>query len=1058
MSRQTKHLLHREESGTPHATFFSHPASPQVTQPPPPDMNLTQTLDGICRDITTTFAVDCAHIWLIDRQKTEDTAALWLEFGASACNTSSAPTFIQVNLEGDAALAQMLRERRGRCLHNLNAGGVGDTDIMSMCAGAESALMLPLMVEDQVAGLLALLDAHAPDRFTDADLTQAQVVAGYVALTVHHARLLQEARARAAAYDRGLRAVAQTAEVITSSLQLGVVTEQIVTVIRNLLGVHSAWVMVNDEDAHVLRLAAISGWELSIGMEISIEQSVAGRVLLTRQPLFVPDVQAEPLFATKEDAAKAGIVAMLGMPLMAHGHVVGVLGLNPMPDAQGAVRNPLDGPDAAWLSVFASQAGIAVQNARLYDRLQTEHAFAEHMAQVEQRHAGEMETIFDGMAEGVIVFDADGQVARVNRASVALAGVSAARLGDLPPQTLGMNVAERLAKQDLDLTRHPLVVRALAGEVVTGEELMLTRGEEAQLYLKLSVAPLYGEEGQVTGAVAILEDVTEQRQRQREQLAVGWVAAALNYPLDLKETLDTAVEALTAALGADHSAILLADAAHNALDTAVARGYGEEITNFTSLPTNAPLVPCLAFRTRKVKVSSDDSRTDPSRHPLLPLLAQAGIKASLAAPLLVQNDVLGVLVYSYAHPHQFSLSEQQVARAIADQIALAVVNARLYEAVADYAVWQENERAMLQAIIDELPAGVVLRDLDGTVFMYNEAALALAINCPTVRAARAAGDFSMQPVWESAGPDGETVEQEVFPSQQAVLTGQPVKGAQIFLRQADDRVVPLLVNAAPVRDTEGHLTRGVSVFQDITALKELERHKDEFISVASHELRGPLTVIRGQAQLLQRQLRRQEKQGQLLPAMTNIIESMENIESQTARLNDLVNDLLDVSRIQAGKLVLQCGHTEVQPLIAKVVQHWARSSANHALVVEADLPAEGVNGDWDARRVEQIVNNLIDNAMKYSPDGGSVQVRVRRDAEAGEVIVTVQDEGLGIPPEALAHLFERFYRAGNVYNISGTGLGLYISKQLAVAHGGDLWAESPGLGKGSTFSLRLPLS
>lgn len=1020
-------------------------------------MNLTQTLDVICRDAAATFAVDCAQIWLIERRKAEGTGALWLEFGASACSTASSRASMRVELEGDGVLAQMLRERRGRYLHNLK-DVVSDPDIASLCAGAEAALLLPLAVEDQVLGLVALLDAQTPDRFTDADLNQTQIIAGYIALTVHHAQLLQRAQARAAAYDRGLHAVARTAEVITSSLQLGVVTEQIVSVIRNLLGVHSAWVMVYDEEADALRLEAINGWDLPIGMEIPIKQSVAGKIFLTGHSLFIPDVQAEPLFATKEAAAEVGVVAMLGMPLMSQGRVVGVLGLNPIPDQQGVVSNPLEGPDSEWLSVFANQAGVAVQNAQLYDRLQTEHAFTEHMAQTEQRRAREMETIFESMAEGVIVFDADGQVVRVNRACAALAGISPDQVANHSPLALGRHVVERLAGQNLDLTRHPLVVRALAGEVVTGEKLALTRGQEASVYLEVSVAPLYGEEGQSTGAVAILEDITEQHQRQREQLAVGWVAAALNYPLDLKETLDTAVEALTAALGADHSAILLADTEHDVLNTAVARGYSEEITSFAALPTDAPLVPCRAFRTRKVQISSGDAFVDASGQPLLPFLAQEGVQASLAAPLIVQDQALGVLVYSYTQPHQFSSSEQQVARAIADQIGLAVVNARLYEAVADYVVWQENERAMLQAIIDELPAGVILRDQDGTLFMYNEAALNLAINCSAVRAARAAGEFSMSPVWEVVGPEGEPPEQESLPSQQAILTGQPVKGIQVFLRQADGRIVPTLVNAAPVRDEGGNLTRGVSVFQDITALKELERHKDEFISVASHELRGPLTVIRGQAQLLQRQLRRQEKQGQLQPSMLNIMESMENIESQTARLNDLVNDLMDVSRIQSGKLVLQRMPTEVQPLIARVVQHWARSSANHTLLVDADLPAEHVLGWWDARRVEQIFNNLIGNAMKYSPEGGNVQVRVRHHAEAGEVVVTVQDGGMGIPPEALEHLFERFYRAGNVHSISGTGLGLYISKQLAVAHGGDVWAESPGPGKGSTFSLRLPLS
>jgi two-component system phosphate regulon sensor histidine kinase PhoR len=666
-----------------------------------------------------------------------------------------------------------------------------------------------------------------------------------------------------------------------------------------------------------------------------------------------------------------------------------------------------------------------------------------------------METIFESMAEGVAVFDAAGQVVRLNRAGAALAGISSAPLLALPPTALGTGISAGLAGRNVALAGHPLVLRALAGEVVTGEEVNLTREDGAQVSLRVSVAPLFGDEGQVTGAVAILEDVTEQRQHQREQLAVGWVAAALNHPLDLKETLDTAVEALTAALGADHSAILLADGEQKMLRVASARGYIQDVTGeFALLPIEAPLAPCLAFRTRKVQISQDIP-TSAHHAPLSRLLGQPDIQASLAAPLLVEDQTLGVLLYSYAQPHQFSIDEQQVARAIADQIALAVVNARLYEEVADYAAWQENERRILQAVIDALPAGVTLRDKAGKLFMYNQAALHLAINCAEVEEARLERQAPVEPVWQLVGPGSEPDERVELPSQLAVETGEPVR-AQLSLRQGDGRVVPVLVNAAPVRDADGNLTRGVAVFQDITALKELERHKDEFISVASHELRGPLTVIRGQAQLLLRQLRRQEKQGELPPDMLHIMESVESIESQTARLNDLVSDLLDVSRIQSGKLTLQRGPVELMALVSKVVQHWKPASASHTLILEA-VPTEEVVGRWDVKRVEQILNNLLGNAVKYSPEGGRVTVRVQVDRHNKQVLLEVQDEGMGIPPEASSHLFERFYRAGNVSNISGTGLGLYISRQLATAHGGDLWATSPGLEQGSTFSLRLPL-
>jgi len=1017
--------------------------------------DLAPGLEAICRAVKDAAGAR-AQLWLIEEKVEKDAASRWLALRASSEGYAESATRLDVDLASDSVIARALREQRA-CFCEPLTNEAADAPLISALFPETAAVLLaPLVVDGQTLGLLTLLDNRPLGRFMAADLDVAQFLAGHAALAVQNMLLLVAAQERARTSERGWGAVTRASEMMASTLQLDEVSEQIVAVARALLGAQSAWLMVYDEETDLLRLTAISGWDAMTGAELAPAKSVAGEVFLAGQPMFVPDVQAEPLFAARKEAAEAGIVAMLGLPLLAQGRRVGVLGVNPAPDPDGVARNPLEGPDGPWLRLFAGQMAATVQNARLYDRLQTEHAFAEQLAQAAQRHAGEMETIFESMAEGVAVFDTSGQLVRLNTAGAALAGLSAAKLMPLSSTALGTGISEEVSEREFHLARHPLVMRALVGEVVTDEELVMGRGDGAQVSLRVSVAPLYDKQGEVTGAVAIMEDVTERQQYQREQLAVGWVAAALNHPLDLKETLDTSVEALTAALGADHSAIMLVDETQKALHVASVRGYGEELEKqFPVLSVDASVAPCVAFRTQRVQVS-ETFLSAPAAHPFHELLIQEHIQASLAVPLLVQDQALGVLIYSYSHQHFFSTGEQQVARAIADQIALAVVNARLYEEVADYVAWQENERRTLQAIIDALPAGVVLRDKDGQLFIYNEAALKMALNWAEVQTARQTGEAPIDPVWHIVGPDGAPVDIGFLPSQQAIQTGEPVKELQLFLRQHDGSIVPVLLNAAPVQDSDGNFTRGLAVFQDITALKELERHKDEFISVASHELRGPLTVIRGQAQLLQRQLRRQEKQGELPPTLLHSMESMESIQAQTARMNDLVNDLLDASRIQAGKLTLQRGLVELMPLLTKVTQHWKPASANHTLILETDGSTEDVKGYWDAKRVEQIFNNLLGNAMKYSPEGGNVTIHVQLEGEK-HMLVGVRDEGLGIPPEATSHLFERFYRAGNVSSIGGTGLGLYISRQLATVHGGDLWAESPGLGKGTTFYLRLPL-
>ncbi len=1014
--------------------------------------SLAAVLQTMCQTVKNMCRVDMAQLWLMDDSSEPGQGPLRLKRHACFGDGPVPAGLTMVDLATDLAIARLLAEGHSYALYNLSQES-SDSSLSALFPGFATALLVPVVREERSLGMLALLSRRAAESLTAHTISLAELLAGHVALAVQHVQSFSAAQARAAAYERGLSAVARAAEAITSTLHLSEVAEQIVSVICTTLKAQAAWLMTYDEASNLFRVEAVSGWEAVRSVEIVPEKSVAGEALFTGRPVFVPDVQADPRFAVKREALEAGIVAMFGMPLFAQGRIVGVLGINPSPDADGLVRNPLDGPDGDWLRLFADQAGVAVQNAQLYESLQAERALAEQWAHASQRHAGEMETIFESMAEGVAVFDTSGRLVRLNRAGAELAGLSAAKLLKLSPTALGTGISEAVAGKDFALIRHPLIMRALTGEVVTGEGLSLQRADGSRVSVNVSVAPLSDRQGEVTGAVAILEDVTERQEYQREQLAVGWVAAALNHSLDLKETLDTAVEALTAALGADDSAIMLVDEAQGVLRVVSERGYGIS-KRFPVIPLDAPLNPSLAFKTRKVLVYESDTLGD---HPLHQMLLRSGFHAGLCAPLLVQDQALGVLVYSYSLPHHFSANEQQVARAIADQIALAVLNARLYEEVADYAAWQENERRTLQIIIDALPAGIILREKGGKLFMYNEAALKLARNRSEVLAALAAGQTPVAPVWETLGPDGKVLEESDLPSQLAIETGKPVEELQLFVRHEDGRAVPVLLNAVPVQDAEGAFTRGLSVFQDITALKELERHKDEFISVASHELRGPLTVIRGQTQLLQRQLRRQEKQGEIPPGLLHIMESMESIEAQTARLNDLVNDLLDVSRIQAGKLVLQRGMVPLMPLITKVMQHWKPASDRHTLLLETEMPTEDVIGRWDARRVEQILNNLLGNALKYSPEGGKIYVQVQADLEKRQILIRIRDEGVGIPPEALPHLFERFYRAGNVSSIGGTGLGLYISRQLAVAHGGNLWADSAGPGKGSTFFLCLPL-
>ena len=248
-----------------------------------------------------------------------------------------------------------------------------------------------------------------------------------------------------------------------------------------------------------------------------------------------------------------------------------------------------------------------------------------------------------------------------------------------------------------------------------------------------------------------------------------------------------------------------------------------------------------------------------------------------------------------------------------------------------------------------------------------------------------------------------------------------------------------------VRDLEGKVERIVHSLTDISERKEIERMKNDFVSCVSHELRTPLSSLRGFAELMLHRDYPAEKQRHFL----------EIIYRESRRLGDLVNDVLDLQRIEAGRVVLQFGPVSLAELVAETAELFSTPGERHRLLQE--VPAGFPPVEADAEAVRQILRNLVSNALKHSPEGGDIRIGVAE--REGQALVWVADQGMGIPPDLLPHIFSKFYRApGSVARkIAGTGLGLAVVKGLVEAHHGAVWVESTP-GQGSTFSFTLPFA
>lgn len=255
------------------------------------------------------------------------------------------------------------------------------------------------------------------------------------------------------------------------------------------------------------------------------------------------------------------------------------------------------------------------------------------------------------------------------------------------------------------------------------------------------------------------------------------------------------------------------------------------------------------------------------------------------------------------------------------------------------------------------------------------------------------------------------------------------------------------VRYTPLWDEAGHLRNFIVNIVDITRYREAEEMKSTFISVISHELKTPVALIKGYATTLAREDAHWDQQA--------LREGLQVIEEESDRLNRLIDNLLDASRIQAGALELELGDVNLPQLMRQASERFATQTDRHRFVL--DFPPSFPIVIGDEGRLRQVIDNLISNAIKYSPNGGTI--RLGGWAEEDQVTAYVADEGIGIPPEEQSRLFSRFYRIDSSLRrqTQGAGLGLFLCKSLIEAHGGKIWVNSEP-GKGATFFFTLPLS
>ncbi|MHB1159633.1 MAG: ATP-binding protein [Chloroflexota bacterium] len=355
----------------------------------------------------------------------------------------------------------------------------------------------------------------------------------------------------------------------------------------------------------------------------------------------------------------------------------------------------------------------------------------------------------------------------------------------------------------------------------------------------------------------------------------------------------------------------------------------------------------------------------------------------------------------------------------------------------------EGERNRLRTLIDTAPVGIAFYLApDGRVELLNRTAEAILGTPPTARMSVS----DQAAFYLVSRPSGEPFPPEELPVSRS-LRGESCVGVDLLIRQPSGRELYLLVNSSPIRDAEGQIVGAVATLQDITRVKEQERLRDEFLATASHELKTPVTSIKGYVQLMQHWAPggHEPREGK----------AFEVINVQADRITRRVQEMLEVARLRAAPPQLHRVRFDLGELASQVVAQMQATTEIHRLLFQREAAAPV---DADRERIEDVLVALLDNALRYSPGGGEIVVRVwTRD---GDAVVSVRDQGVGIPLERQAHIFEPFYEPvppGAPGYRSVAPLSLYLSKLAIERHGGRIWFESEE-GKGSTFYFAMPLA
>ncbi|MDX6407973.1 MAG: hypothetical protein QOE13_1044 [Gaiellaceae bacterium] len=910
---------------------------------------------------------------------------------------------------------------------------------MVEATGAKSVAFIPLLLGESVIAVLVAGAVSKHRAFTTEELGALQKLASDGALALDRARSTTGLAVRALERERFVASISAR---VRSELNIDDLLRVAVEEMGRALGVDRCFIRLGPHGD-----IPTAQWQGPNLAPLTAERrlAVSNLAVKRRQTVVVEDVETaseldDPSLGRRDALLSLGSRAVLAVPIVIFDELIGVLALH---------RNTpgrWDAEEIAVTEAVAREIGLAVRVAQL-------------LRENEQRMAQQGSLFRIAALLGQSLSLSDTLDALAQAAKETLGGAFTAVLmprGDklelaaaagLPP-VLADALDDALPESASCLHAAAREGRALASPDIRRDdrfepswtELAKAAGYRALIAMPASspraerpglVVVFFAEEREFTdedlelaghlgdaarGALERSELFEAERTARALSQQLARTGGVLATELDPAAVLEEVVQQAPALLGADACAVRTLE--EDDLVVSAASGEGSDAAVGSRTPATGRLSGDV-FQSRS-PLALEDLTTDERLAGADALLA-AGYGAYLGVPLSGPEGTLAGVLSVYARkPRHWRPEEVEALLALAGNTSAALANAELYSRVS-----LEKERSV--AILANIADGIVAVDRDGRVVLWNSAAEEIT----GVAQEEAIGRTTVQ----------------VLQRQLEATEAETPSGQRIMPITRGGEEVWLSLSEAVMRDPLGAVAGRIFAFRDISADRMVEQVKSDFVAAVSHELRTPLTSIYGFAETLLRQdVPFGDEERRIF---------LGYIASESERLTEIVDQLLNVARLDAGDLQVELGRIDLRSVVSELLQTVEESGVMNGHRFEIDLPREPLAAEADPDKVRQVFNILVENALRYSPGGGTVTVGARLNHDRVEV--RVADEGIGIPAAERERIFRKFYRAESAARdgAAGTGLGLFIAKELVTAMGGRIWVDSTE-GEGSSFSFELP--